>query len=137
MPDLQRHAWVRKGLALVGVVFGAVTIVSGVRVLLGADPGWLVYRPLLVYNTVMGAAYVAAGVLAWRGSRWGLYSAATIVMLNLAVLIAVIAGHAGGAPIAENSVRAMGLRTLVWLVLLVGLAWLGRDGNRRSSGQQP
>ncbi len=72
MPGLQRLAWMGKALAVVGVGFGALTIVTGARVLLGADPGWLVYRPLLVYNTLMGAAYVAAGVLVWRGSRWGI-----------------------------------------------------------------
>ena len=33
-------------LAFVAVVFGLVTIVSGSRVLLGADPGFIVFRPL-------------------------------------------------------------------------------------------
>jgi len=137
MPGLQRHAWMGKALAVVGVGFGALTIVTGARVLLGADPGWLVYRPLLVYNTLMGAAYVAAGVLVWRGSRWGIRSAAAIVLLNLAVLIAVVAGHTAGAPIAENSVRAMVFRTVVWLALLVGLAWLGRGKSGGSCDRRP
>lgn len=36
------------------VLFGAATLVAGGRVLLGADPGYEVFRPLLVYNTAMG-----------------------------------------------------------------------------------
>lgn len=48
----------QKILALAALFFGLATIVAGVRVLTGADPGYLVFRPLLVYNTVMGLMYL-------------------------------------------------------------------------------
>lgn len=44
----------RRVLALIALVFGLVTLVAGGRVLAGADPGYVVFRPLLLYNVAMG-----------------------------------------------------------------------------------
>lgn len=93
---------------------------------MGADPGYVVLRPLLIYNTAMGAAYVAAGVLAWRSVDRGKYAAAAIFVLNLCVLGTIGYLYATGGGVAIDSVRAMILRTAVWLVLFIGLAWMGR-----------
>ncbi len=112
-------------LALVAILFGVVTVFAGARVLLGADPGYVVFRPLLIYNTAMGFAYFAAGVLAWRSLIQGRQAAAAISMLNLLVLAAIGALFVTGGAVAVESVRAMTLRSVVWLALLVGLAWLG------------
>jgi len=68
--------------ALVAALFGLATIIAGGRVLAGADPGYVVFRPLLIYNAAMGIAYVAAGVIAWRSLDRGKYAAATIFVLN-------------------------------------------------------
>ena len=54
----------QKILALAALLFGLTTIAAGVRVLTGTDPGYLVFRPLLIYNTLMGLVYVAGGVIA-------------------------------------------------------------------------
>ena len=50
-------------LSLAAVLFGVVTLIAGTRVLAGADPGYRVFLPLLLYNIAMGVAYVAAGML--------------------------------------------------------------------------
>ncbi len=113
-------------LALAAVLFGLATLWAGTRVLAGSDPGYLVFRPLLLYNTAMGIAYVAAGVIAWRSAQRGRYAAAAIFVLNLLVLAAIAYLYAAGRPIAVESVRAMVLRTVVWLLLFVGLAWMSR-----------
>lgn len=113
-------------LALVGVLFGLVTLFAGTRVLLGADPGYIVFRPLLIYNTAMGVAYIAAGVMAWRSLVRGRQAAAAIFVLNLLVLAAIGTLYATGKAVAIESVHAMTLRSVVWLVLFVGLAWLAR-----------
>ena len=111
-------------LALVAIAFGLATIVAGGRVLLGADPGYVVYRPLLVFNTAMGFAYVAAGVLMWWGPERGARAALAIFAVNLVVFAAIGVLYAAGGAVAVDSVRAMTLRTGVWLVLWLGLAWL-------------
>jgi len=53
----------------IAVLFGIATLFAGGRVLLGSDPGYVVFRPLLVYNVLMGLAYVAAGIIFWRSAR--------------------------------------------------------------------
>ena len=114
----------QKVLAFVAVLFGLVTIIAGTRVLLGSDPGYIVFRPLLMYNTVMGIAYVSAGVVAWRYLGKGLYAAAVIFALNLAALITLYFLYTKGHAIAVESLRAMSLRTVVWLALFAGFRWL-------------
>lgn len=119
-------------------LFGLATIVAGVRVLAGSDPGYIVFRPLLVYNTVMGMVYVAAGVIAWRSVDRGTYAAATILVLNFLVLGAVGYLYATGSAVAVESLHAMILRTALWLVLFVGLAWMShRNGLPDSERAQP
>lgn len=119
--------------ALIAVLFGIATIIAGTRVLTGSDPGYIVFRPLLVYNTAMGIAYVAAGVIAWRSLDKGKYAAATIFTLNLLVLGIISYLYATGSAVAINSVRAMTFRTAVWLVLFIGLAWMSYRSNHSDS----
>lgn len=116
----------RAFLVLVALVFGLATLVAGTRVLAGSDPGYVVFEPLLVYNVAMGFAYVAAGVLAWRNLGWGKRAAFAILVLNLAVLAAIAWLYWTGGAVAIESVRAMILRTTVWLLLFLGFAWVGR-----------
>ncbi len=113
-------------LAVVPALFGLVTIIAGTRVLTGSDPGYIVFRPLLIYNTAMGIAYVAAGIIAWRSLDRGKCAAATIFILNFLVLGAICYLYAAGSAIAIDSLRAMILRTVVWLALFIGLAWMSR-----------
>ena len=111
-------------LALVATLFGLATIFAGTRVLLGSDPGYIVFRPLLIYNTAMGIVYVAAGIIIWRNFKQGMYVAAAIFFLNLVVLAAIYFLYTEGSSIAVDSLRAMSLRTVVWLALFAGLVWL-------------
>jgi len=116
----------RRIASVVAVVFGLATIVAGSRVLAGADPGYVVFRPLLIYNTVMGGAYLAAGLGMWRSLRWGRHAAAIIFVLNLLVFSAIVLFYITGSAVAIDSVWAMALRTAVWLALFLGLVWTGR-----------
>lgn len=116
----------QRTLATIGVLFGILTIVAGTRVLTGSDPGYVVFFPLLVYNTVMGLAYIGAGAVAWRNLQRGRNAAAAIFVLNLLVLVAIWILYSSGAAVAAESLRAMTLRTVVWLALSGGLRWLGR-----------
>jgi hypothetical protein len=125
----------RRVLAFAAVLFGTATVVAGARVLSGADPGYIVFRPLLLYNTVMGIAYVAAGVIAWRSARRGAHAAAVIFGLNVVALGAIGYLYVGGSAIAVESVRAMIFRTVVWCALFVGLALTGRTNRPSGPGR--
>jgi hypothetical protein len=113
-------------LAVVAALFGIATIIAGSRVLTGSDPGYIVFRPLLIYNTAMGIAYVAAGVIAWRNIDRGEYAAATIFVFNLLVLGLISYVYAAGDAVAIESVHAMMFRTVAWLVLFLGMVWMSR-----------
>lgn len=125
---------VQKLLAFVAAAFGLATIYSGGRVLAGADPGYVVFRPLLIYNTAMGVAYVAAGIIMLRSLERGKFAAATIFLLNLVVFGVIGYLYAAGGAVAIDSIRAMTLRTGVWLVLFLGLAWLSRGSHAQDTG---
>jgi len=111
----------------VAVLFGLATLFAGGRVLTGADPGYEVFRPLLIYNTAMGVAYLAAGVAIWRRVDAGRYAAGAVFLLNLLVLAGIITVYSTGGAVAVDSLRAMTLRTVVWLVLFLALTWLVRS----------
>jgi hypothetical protein len=113
-------------LTAIATLFGLLTIFVGTRVLLGADPGYVVFRPLLIYNTIMGFIYVVAGIAIWRNLKKGVKLAVAIFLLNLTVLVAIYLLYVKGNPIAVDSLRAMSLRTGVWLVVSAVAAWSGR-----------
>ena len=94
--------------AVVAVLFGLATLMAGGRVLLGySDPGYLVYRPLLIYNTAMGIAYVAAGVLIWVDVQKGKFASLGVFILNALVLAGVGLLYTRGGDVAVESVRAI------------------------------
>jgi hypothetical protein len=121
-----RRFWAQKLSAAVAVLFGLATLAAGGSVLAGRNPGYLVYRPLLLFNTLMGVVYFGAGILAWRRALSGRNAAAFIFGLNLLVLGRVFYLYRTSAVVATESVRAMLLRSGVWLVLLLMLAWASR-----------
>lgn len=112
--------------AAVAVLFGVATIFAGGRVLLGSDPGYVVFRPLLIYNVAMGVAYIAAGLAILRSPNRGRYAAGAIFLLNLLVLVGIIVIHSSGGAVAVDSLRAMTLRTVVWLALFLAASWVCR-----------
>jgi hypothetical protein len=118
-------------VAIAAVLFGVLTVIVGVRALFGAGPGYVVYLPLLRFNTIMGIAYVAVGVIAWRNLKLAVYGAAAICVLNLFALGTIGYLYTPDGPIARESLRAMMLRTIVWLLLLLVLAWANRGSAAR------
>ena len=123
---------IQNTLALIAVLFGLVTIFVGSSVLMGSDPGYLVYLPLLIYNTAMGIMYVFAGSIIFRNITKGMYMAVGIFSLNLAVLITIYFLHTKSSSVADESLNAMVLRTVVWLVLFAILGSLSVRNKRYS-----
>ena len=107
----------------VAALFGLATLVAGGRVLLGADPGYTVFRPVLVFNTLMGFAYLAAAAVIARDLGRGLLAAVAIAAVNTMGLGVVIVNRASGGIAADETLLAMTARTVVWALLAVVLAW--------------
>lgn len=110
----------------VAMLFGLLTLFAGGRVLVGADPGHVVVLPLLLFNTLMGAAYVVAAVLLSRDLRLGRRAAGIIALLNLVAFAALLLYARDGGLVAADSFRAMALRTGVWAGLFAAAGWVLR-----------
>jgi len=115
-----------KAASFSAILFGVVTIVAGARVLLGENPGYDVYFPLLYFNTIMGAVYVLVGIISLKKRRVGIHGAAIICLLNFSVLGMLLYMYAPNGVVAEASVQAMTFRTVVWVALFAILAATNR-----------
>lgn len=133
MNDARKARVFQQIAAVVAVLFGVATLIAGGRVLRGADPGYVVFRPLLIYNVIMGVAYVAAGIMIWRTVTWGRNLAGVIVGLNFLVLVEIILLYQRGGAVAVDSLRAMTFRTVVWLVLFLVASWVARTSHTTHS----
>ncbi len=74
----------------------------------------------------MGVVYIAAGVTTWRNLNRGKYAAASIFVLNFLVLGIIGYLYMTENSVAVESVRAMMVRTVLWLMVYLGLAWVCR-----------
>jgi hypothetical protein len=115
---------------VVALLFGLLTLFAGGRVLLGADAGHVVVMPLLLFNTLMGAAYVGAAILLRRDLRLGRTAAGIIALLNLLALASLLLYARDGGLVAADSFRAMTLRTGVWAALFAAAGWVLRRQRR-------
>jgi hypothetical protein len=113
----------RRVAAGVAVAFSFLTIVEGSQVLLGMTrPEYIVLTPLLIYNVIMGVVGLVAGAALWLNRRWALTLTAIIGAAHVVVLLAVGAMYLSGGAVALHSVRAMIMRSVVWLAI-VWVAW--------------
>lgn len=110
--------WIAAGVA---VAFGALTILSGGRVLFGGaasqDAAGNVVPFVLWFNFLSGFAYVLAGVGIAMGRRW-----ATLLTLALVAGIAIAFALFGlhvfqGGAFEMRTAGAMTLRLVVWIAI--------------------
>jgi hypothetical protein len=106
-----------KVAAVLAFIIGAMAIFAGGQVLLGRDPGYYVIDWLPVYNFVMGVITVLVVVpLIWRASKWALPAA--LATLAAHSLIMVVLRTAYSDVVAPDSLRAMTIRIVAWLLIL-------------------
>ncbi len=109
-----------KVLALIAVVFGAMTIFSGGRALFGDEQARAAVGNavpfVLWFNFVAGFAYVFTGIGLWKKYRWA--RAASIAIASCTALIGVtfIAVVLMGSAYESRTAVAMVLRVSFWSV---------------------
>lgn len=110
--------------SVIAAAFGLLTIFVGGQTLLGySDPGYTVFTPLLIFNSLMGFVYVGSGYLIWKNINSGSLSAKIIFLINVTVLVLILVFYLTGELVAFESIKAMFFRTGVWLIIWVGLLW--------------
>lgn len=110
-------------LAVVAIVFGALTVFSGGRALFGsaearASVGNAVGF-VLWFNFLAGFAYVVTGAGLWLGRRWAA-RAASLLALATALVAGAFGLHVmGGGAYEMRTVGALVLRLAFWAVVAV------------------
>ncbi len=121
----RRLFWLR-GLALVAIVFGILTIKSGGEVVFGNAAARTAagnFVPFVVwFNFLAGFVYVAAGVGLWAQRRWAAVLAAALAA-GTALAFAAFGAHiASGGAYEMRTVWALTLRLAVWSAITL-FAW--------------
>ncbi len=101
--------------AAVGALFSALAVLAGSRVLMGLDvPDYVVLPWLVWYNVGAGLFGFAVAVAVWLGRSWATTAATAVAAANGTVLTVLVVWRAAGGAVANDSLVAMTLRTLVW-----------------------
>ncbi len=108
----------RKSAAILAMIFGVMTIVSGGSVLFGGESARLqagdVVPFVLWFNFAAGFFYVIAGLGIWRDTTWAFplafaIAAATLVVAAIFTLVALL-----GTAFEMRTVAALILRFSIW-----------------------
>lgn len=118
----RRPTWAT-AVALIALAFGALTVVSGGRVLFGSEAARAAagaYVPFVLwFNFVAGFAYILAGAGLWRWRRWAAWLALGIAGATALVFAAFGVHIALGGAFEPRTVAAMTLRTAFWVAIAV------------------
>lgn len=118
-PGLKHSPWLRTS-AVVALLFGVLTIISGGRTLFDAEVQQLAgnYVPsVLWFNFLAGFAYVIAGAGLWFRQRWSIWLAFAIAAATLIVFVAFGIQIWAGGSYEMRTVGAMSLRAITWLII--------------------
>jgi hypothetical protein len=113
--------WSLRAAAMVGMVFGLLTIVSGGNALFGGAAARAAVGDavpfVLWFNFTVGFAYVAAGAGLLFLRRWGLWLSVAILIATVFVFIAFGVHVQRGGLYEMRTVGAMILRVFVWAMI--------------------
>jgi hypothetical protein len=109
-------------MAIFGILFGALTIVSGGSALFNATAQQMagnIVGFVLWFNFLAGFAYVIAGAGLLASQRWAVWLSMAIAAATVLVFIAFGVQVLSGRSYETRTVIAMGFRSLVWIVTSV------------------
>ncbi|GER80245.1 MAG: hypothetical protein JETCAE02_06970 [Anaerolineaceae bacterium] len=120
--------------SVLAFVIGAMAIFAGGRVLLGNDPGYYVINWLPLYNYTMGilTLFITA-TLIWMNGRFAMPAAIGTFGLHAIVMLILQTAYSG--VVASDSIQAMTLRLVVWVIIL-GLMVAQARGQSQKTGRK-
>jgi hypothetical protein len=101
--------------AVLLVIFGLITIVSGALALFGSTDMGAVVPTVLWFNFLAGFAYIAAGIGVWRRDAWGLLLSGAIAVATACVFGAFLWHIWRGGAYEVRTVVAMTFRLAIWV----------------------
>jgi cell shape-determining protein MreD len=120
-----------KTAAVITCIIGAMAIFAGGQVLLGKVMDYYVIDWLPVYNLTVGliSAFFTA-IIIWKGSKMALPAAVVTLASHASVMLILQTAYRD--VVAPDSVRAMTVRIVTWLVILA-LMFIPRWENKHGS----
>jgi len=107
--------------AVIAVLFGALTIVSGGKALFGGSAARAAVGNavpfVLWFNFAAGFAYVLAGVGLFLWRRWAAMLSAAIAFATLTIFVAFSWYAFSGGAFEMRTVGAMALRSVTWIAI--------------------
>lgn len=126
-PTICKSPKLLKVLAVVALIFGATSVVSGGQVVFGPEANRIAagdYVPFVVwFNFFIGFAYMASAIGLFRRAEWGAHLAITIAAATALVFAAFGIHILMDGAFEARTVGAMVLRTGVW----IGIACVARQ----------
>lgn len=112
-------------VAVIAVIFGALTILSGGRALFGGVDMGRVVPFVLWFNFFAGFAYVLAGIGLWLRASWGGVLSVALAVATALVFLAFLLHVWCGGGYEIRTMGAMILRTAFWATVAL-LVWFRR-----------
>jgi len=122
----------QKIAAVLAFIIGAMAVFAGGQVLLGKVMDYYVIDWLPVYNLIAGlvSSFVTA-ILIWKGSKYAMSAAVgTFAVHGIVMLILQTAYRDLVAP---DSIKAMTVRLVIWLIILSLMIVQARKNNKASN----
>ncbi len=109
-----------KIILIIGLLFSIISIIEGTSVLLGiSTPGYIIVPALLYYNIIFAIVGLGTSIGLWLRTKWSVRSSVTIALFHSIVLILVAVFHFVDGTFAIDSVRAMSIRSILWIAISV------------------
>lgn len=108
---------INKIASILAFIIGGMAIFAGGQALLGKDPGYYVINWLLLYNYTIGILTVfITAILIWNNHKFALPAA--IGTFSIHALVMLILQTAYHGVVAPDSILAMTIRLIAWIIIL-------------------
>lgn len=103
--------------SILAFLIGAMAIFAGAKPLLGNNPGYYVINWLPLYNYTIGVLTVfVTAILIWMNSKAAMSAAIATFSINVVVILILQTAYRG--IVAPDSIQAMIIRVIVWVIIL-------------------
>ncbi len=126
----QATSILNKIAAVLAFAIGGTAIFAGGQVLMGSDPGYYVINWLPLYNYTIGVLTVSiTAILIWRNDN--LAMSAALVTFSAHAVVMLVLQTAYSSVVAPDSIRAMIVRLIVWVIILALMFFQSRKNKLR------
>ena len=115
---MRKKSFLNMIAAILAFIIGIMAVIAGGKVLLGILPDYYVIDWLPIYNFIVGlSSAFFTSIVIWKNNRLALPAAiATFGLHAIVMIILQIAYHGLVAP---DSIMAMTVRLIIWIIILV------------------